>query len=322
MGGNLFKGKSRRYQKDEYEALVAELNPAFEKLFTKYNVCPAFKDKDSFGDMDVVGVVSPCVNFPTRVIEVTNCDEVSKNGNQVSFLYKEFQVDLVCHSETDYPMAKYYYGNGDRGNFVGKLAHTLGLKYGHDGLWLKVRENESHLLREVLLTNDPKVADAFLDVEYREEFDSFDDMFENVVASKYFNVETYDDENNNHVSRVRDAKRPNYTKFREYAAKMTDRKFFPYAKDKSVHLPLVFAAFPHAEKEYHEAKEEFRKLTLFRTKLNGEMVAELTGLKDKELGMMMKRLREVMNPDNTEHMTAEEVRNWAEKLVKVNFYDF
>lgn len=315
MGGNLFKDRSRRYQKAEYDALVVELSPAFSKLFTKFNVCPAFKDKDSFGDMDVVGVVAPCANFPERVKEVTGCDDLSKNGNQVSFLYKEFQVDLVCHPEEEYAMAKHYYGNGDRGNFVGKLAHTLGLKYGHDGLWLKVRERESHLLREVLLTNDPQTADTFLNVEYRTEFQSFDDMFNNVVASKYFNVETYDDENNNAVARVRDAKRPNYRKFLEYAAQMTDRTFFPYHKDKSVHLPLVFAAFPHAEKEYHEAKEEFRKLVLFRTKLNGEVVAELTGLKDKELGMTMKRLREVMNPDNTEHMTADEVRTWVWRVL-------
>ena len=310
MGGNLFKGKTRRYERAEYEALVGELTPVFQKLFTKFNVCPAFKDKPSFGDMDVVGVAAHCTNFPAVVKELTGAKEVSKNGHQVSFLYKEFQVDLVLHNDEDYPMACHYYGNGDRGNFLGKLAHTLGLKYGHDGLWLKVFErNDSHLLREILLTNDPKTADEFLGVTYRTEFDSFDDMFNNVLESPYFSPDAYADENNNNVSRVRDAKRPNYTKFKEYASKLENRVFFPYVKDKSVHLPLVFEAFPHAKKEYLEAKEEFRKLLLFKTKFNGEMVSLLSGLKDRELGEAMKKLRVHLTPDSTESMSAEMVQD-------------
>lgn len=325
MGGNVFPGMNRRYTKAEYLALEVELKPIFDTIFKVCNVAPTFSDKADFGDMDVVGV--PKFTFNTEVLAaVFNINAVpygnnlrgmfipvKNNGGTWSLIYKEFQIDLITCPEFEYEFTKNYIGVGDRGNFVGKIAHMLGLKFGHDGMWLVVRTEDNHQLGEVCLTRDPKVAEAFLDVKPLDNPQSLEDIFDNVAASKYFNPEVFKLENNNSVARIRDRKRPSYNKFLEYCDKLPEKQWFPRVKDKSVFLPAIFMVFPHALAEYDTLWKQKELNDKFKQLLNGDLVQEWLGLTGPELGEMMVILKQHLRPDYVVNKmkTKEAVREWV-----------
>lgn len=310
MGGNVFKGQTRRYSKEEYFELVDDLEPLFRLIFTKYKVCPAMKDKESFGDMDVVCV--PRTPLDSNKLKfIFDTDFVSKNGSTWSLAYKEFQLDLITSPESEYEFCKFYTGEGDRGNFIGKVAHQLGLKFGHDGLWMPVRLSSDHVLGSVLLTDNPLVACKFLDVEVLSGFDTITDMFESVAKSKYFNPESFRLENNNNIARVRDRKRPNYHLFLEWMDTLPKKDWFPRSKDRSVYFDLVFETFPHAKKEFEALLERKKMLDLAATKFNGNLVSEWTGLTGIDLGMLMRKLKETLVPSVVVTMSDEELKQFT-----------
>jgi hypothetical protein len=328
MGGNVFPGLNRRYAKDEYLALIEELKPKFDILFRVWNVTPTFASKDSFGDMDVVGV--PRFPFSTEVLAsvfslhysppvklskyfAESSTPIKNNGGTWSLIYKDFQLDLVTCPDHEYEFTKNYMGVGDRGNFVGKLAHMLGLKFGHDGMWLVVRTDDNHQLGEILMTLDPLEAEAFLDVKpLMDDPQTLEDIFENIAASKYFNPEVFLLENNNNVARVRDRKRPSYNALLEWCKKLPPKEYFPRAKDKSVYLDRIFLAFPESRKEWEALWKKKELLDKFRTLFNGNLVSEWTGLTGKELGEFMVILKQHLRPEHVvNNMTAEDVKKFV-----------
>lgn len=319
MGGNVFPGMNRRYNKDEYLALVDEMTPMFNMIFKVWNVTPTFSDKADFGDMDVVGVTKFTFNvdllkavfnlqpFKTHYL-------IKNNGGVWSLIYKDFQIDLVTCPEHEYEFTKNYMGVGDRGNFVGKIAHMLGLKFGHDGMWLVVRTDDNHQLGEVCLTLNPKEAEAFLDVKpLMDNPKSLEDIFDNVAASKYFNPEVFKLENNNAVARIRDRKRPSYNLFLEYCDNLPEKQWFPRTKDRSIYLPMIFEAFPDAESKYNELWKQKELNDKFKQLLNGNLVQEWLGLTGKELGEMMVILKQHLRPDYVVNQmkTKEAVKEWV-----------
>jgi hypothetical protein len=326
MGGNVFPGMNRRYSKAEYLTLVEEMKPMFNIIFKVWNVTPTFSDKTDFGDMDVVGVPKFMFNvdvlaavFNIHAVPYGNnlrgmFVPVKNNSGVWSLIYKDFQIDLVTCPEHEYQFTKNYMGVGDRGNFVGKIAHMLGLKFGHDGMWLVVRTDDNHQLGEICLTLYPKEAEAFLDVKpLMDNTKSLEDIFDNVAASKYFNPEVFKLENNNAVARIRDRKRPSYNKFLEYCDKLPEKQWFPRTKDKSIYLPMIFRAFPHAIEKYNDLWKQKELNDKFKQLLNGDLVSEWLGLTGVELGKMMVILKQHLRPAYVVNQmkTKEAVKEWV-----------
>jgi hypothetical protein len=312
MGGNVFPGVTSRYSKTEYEYLVEQLNDTkFPALFEKYHVPPALSTKESYGDLDVLCIpVSPLDE--RRLKDWFNTNYAKKNGDCWSVAFeglpgKYFQLDIIVTNHEEFNFYANYLGKSDRGNFVGKLAHSLGCKFGHDGLWLPVRLSDDHVLGSICLTRNVREAEDFLDVKPLEKVEVFEDVFENVAASKYFNPESYKLENNNAVARVRDKKRPSYHLFLAlcdlYKQENPNRVYFTRVKDKSEHLPTVFAAFPHAKVQYDELMVKKAKLEEYRSKFNGDLVKEYTGLENKELGEFMRKFKEEYSQDDILEMS-------------------
>jgi len=54
MGGKAFAGKTRRFERDEYFDLTGEVGKLVRPLSTAFVVIPAYNEKPSFGDMDVL----------------------------------------------------------------------------------------------------------------------------------------------------------------------------------------------------------------------------------------------------------------------------
>lgn len=308
MGGNVFPDKSRRYERNEYLKIETKLiKDIFPRLFSRFNVCPYLQDKSTFGDMDVLCIGSDEMS-KDLLKTVFNTECVSHNGNCWSVLFEELQIDLIMTNEEEWDFHKNYLGVYDRGNFVGKVAHMLGLKFGHDGLWLPVRASNDHKLGDILLTLDPRVAEDFLDIKPLVNAQSFQDVFDNIVASKYFNPEVFLLENNNSIARIRDRKRPSYHQFLDLCSQLPQREWFPRSEDKTQYLQMIFAAFPYAFKEYKilwarkELADEVRK------KFNGDLVSKWTNLQGKELGLLISEFKKYYRDSDLINMDNDTIR--------------
>lgn len=309
IGGNVFPGKTRRYNADEYHALVPTVLSIVNTFATKAEAIKAFSTKPSFGDMDVLFI--PARELSTKLLqEAFGCgfDEVSHNGGVWSLVFRELQIDLITTTTTEFAVSSNYFQYNDFGNFRGRIHHKLGLKFGHDGLWFPVRSKD-HTLGEILLSTDPVEIDKFGDFTYGE-LNTLEEIFEAVAASKYFNPDIFLLENRNHTARVRDRKRATYTALLEWCKTQTVKtEFYQFDPDKTVYHRKIFKAFPHAKAEFDELWRRKFEIEEAAKKFNGVLVRELTGREDTRLGQLMKLLKVELTPTVVNAMTEDDIHS-------------
>ena len=316
MGGNVFTGKTRRYDKDEYFAIEAEVLSILSGAFTEEALeapradwiqpLKAYRSKESFGDMDIVvnsAYIGP--DYVRDVIQVFNLkdDEYNKNGNVFSFVYKEFQIDLIVTKPSEFKTSLDYGHWNDCGNLVGRISHKLGLKFGHDGTTLIIKENDQVMGEIVVTRNTCDLFDLLgLDYEqWKNGFDTLEDMFEWVSSSTYFNPDIYLLDNRNNHSRARDAKRKTYHAFLEWCASRAFDDAYKYDSTVAkggynIREPffseLIVPAFPHVLIEYNEIVAKHVEHAKFKRYFNGDSFSKVTGLTGKELGAFMSWAKE------------------------------
>jgi hypothetical protein len=231
LGGNVkFTSQTRRYDRQEYLQLerevIAKLWVSF--IFTNYTIdgnikqflqpIAAYHTKESFGDMDII-INSDKLSsewIPQLVLEFGLAHgDWSKNGNVLSFAYKNLQIDLIVTPPEDFQTSLDYFAWNDCGNLQGRLAHKLGFKLGHRGAELIVKDGDQQIAI-IELTKDTSKIHELLDLnhqQWRDGFNTLEDMYQWIANSKYFNKDIYLLENRNHYSRTRDAKRKTYSDF-------------------------------------------------------------------------------------------------------------
>lgn len=314
MGGNALKQYGTvRLPADRAMHIGGSISEALQTVLRgaalagKCRMIPAYRSKADFGDMDILvpsalfssvsrqgvaGLLTDLFGGPTPFShngDVTSYG-VALNGGGV------FQVDLIVAPEQHFDFSLSYFSYNDLGNLIGRVAHKMGLKFGHDGLWLPARQG-NYLCGEVSLTCDFREALGFLGFDYGRwslGFDGLEDIFRYVASGKRFARTLYPLEHANHKQRIRDRKRPTYTKFLHWLDERPELpdSGFVFAADKSQHLQEVFAAFPHAEVEYKKVLDAVERSRAVSEKLNGDRVREMTGLEGKALGALMKAIRE------------------------------
>jgi hypothetical protein len=299
MGGNALKNTTtRRMSKDDYLERVSEVSKLLDSYISKfhpsfnlrYHVLENVGEKESFGDMDVL------VSFPINENVLNGIGFAPKdifiNGSVASFDYRELQIDFITVPSSSFDYAKAYFNNGDLGNLLGNLAKHYGLKHGHTGLLLPVRDKD-HLYTELLVTLDH---DEFLELvgldtdTFNKGFDTLEDMYHYVTTSPVFRRESYSFENLNAVARTRDKKRPQYIAFLKYLDDHPEAIGVPKKKDMT-RLNAVFDKFPGLKDRYETVIKEMLFKQEYRIKLNGELVRIITGLDGKELGIFMSMIK-------------------------------
>lgn len=300
MGGRALKQagiETRRVDADEYfQVLCPEVLALLDKACPGVcaEVVPAYRDKTTFGDMDVVVDTETLVNdWREQIQSVFRPRAVVSNGNVLSFDYKQFQIDLIRHVSEVYEFARHYYAWNDLGNLIGRIARRAGFKFGHDGLWYVLRApgNESRVIRKVLVSRNFNQAIQFLGFSaerYHEGFDFLDDIFRYVADSEFFDSSAFPLEHRSHNARIRDRKRPTYMAFLRWVDDINpaDGAHLSTAE----HLDRAFDWFPAFKDAYEEDIEEFEREQRFRSLFSGDRVRELTGLEGKELGEAMARI--------------------------------
>ena len=298
MGGNCLKKTfTRRYQRDEYFELCDKVTARLWKFGYFYNthIVDAYHSKDSFGDMDII-----YTTFNDRPLYVEDVQlmfpeskEIVRNTHVISFEMCEFQIDMIHCPHNEYWYSKGYFSYNDvAGNLVGKIAHRFGLKHGHDGLSLEVRD-DNHVYGRVYLTQDFDTALEFLGLDvdrYQQGFDTLEEAFEWVSASKFFSPDDYELENLSHAGRIRDKKRTTYQKFLAWTK---TRQFDVINVEKGWinNQDFIYSNFPSIRDEVERLAANVAVDRYVKNKFNGKIVSELTGLTGKELGLFMKHLR-------------------------------
>ena len=184
---------------------------------------------------------------------------------------------------------------------MGRIAHKMGVRYGHDGLSVVFRDG-NHQFAERILSKDTDRILTFLDYDaarWRQGFDTLEEIFEFAASTPYFNSAIFAYENRNHTSRVRDRKRAVYRGFLEWQESRSDLPAYPWADTSEIGgrrldedaLLRIFAAFPEFEPEYASVMAEHELHCQAKQIFNGEIVSELTGLTGHELGHFMRELK-------------------------------
>lgn len=252
----------------------------------------AYRNKDSFGDADILCLSDGSVNTDIKkwIYDTFDSKEVVQNTTVYSFEYRELQVDFILTPPKNWESAKTYFSYNDIHNLIGKLFHTIGLKWGQDGLRYVYRV-DGKILGEISLTTS--YAEAFplvgLDPSvYAAGFDDMVDMFKYVLTSKFFHPSKYDLENLNKINRDRDKKRKTYQAFMQYIDPLRGNEYMYFYPDKRVYLGLIDSHFPGFLRNYRELEILEERRRLIGTFFNGDIVMSRTGLSGKDLGVALK----------------------------------
>lgn len=317
MGGNVFKDKydTVRLTKEQYENVslrfyieISEfLENDYDGNWYKCEEIPSYKNKDSFGDMDVLYCnLFARENLISFLNEQGIPDEfISVNSNVVSFLYDplgygNFQVDLIYVDKSIFLSSLGYYSYNDLGNLRGRIAHALGFKLGHEGLSYIHRDGD-RVCFEIPLSRDTKEIDKFLKFKDVEKFwadgpkDLFD-IFEYVSSSEYFNPEIYLLHNRNHQARVRDKKRKTYMEFLKWCETLPEADYFPRLENKGFYRLYGISYFKREPQLIKNLKEDAENQR-FKERFNGDVAMKATGLQGKILGEFMQEVKSKIPKD-------------------------
>lgn len=289
MGGNAFENLRRLPAKD-YRQLEAELVQKLGTIYPTLMPLPYYRDKSDFGDLDLI-VQKPKLerrDFEAFLASIGS-QQVAYNSDIISFVYQDFQVDLIFVAPEHVETALFYFAYNDLNNLVGRIAHKLGLKFGWDGLSYQIRTESGHRAEEILLSRNPAEIYAFLGYDYarwQQGFDSLAQIFEFVSSSPYFNPTIYDEGQLNHINRTRNRKRKTYMLFLDWLKQQAELPAYAFDKDKSIYLIRIHNAFPEVNffGQLADYANRQRQYELRNAKFNGHLVQAWTGLSGKQLG--------------------------------------
>lgn len=294
MGGNIFKDEHKvvRLSSKEYFEMVEEILPLLAKTETgvEYHPVQAVYEKSDYGDMDII------VNTDDPDIKQKHVDAltalnlpVSRNGEVISFLYKQFQIDLIFVSPISHEYSKNYFSWNDLGNLIGRLSKKLGFKHGHQGLMYVQRDGDVVLKNHMLSYDYLTIVKILeLDVEkFKQGFNNTLEMFEWLSKSPYFDPEVFKFENLNHINRVRDRKRKVYNDFLNWCLSF-ERPADVVVKEpplKHLREKFVLELFPEFKSEVYTLYLDVAIKRAVAQKFNGKVVMKLVPeLSGKELG--------------------------------------
>lgn len=307
MGGKLFNAE--RMPQSKYDELVQIFTDTFTNIGRRVLVPESFHDKKDHGDLDLIieGDV-----IPVSVLSALFDHEphlFSQNSSVISVHWNSaYQVDMAFHPTENFVAAYHYNRGGDAGNIIGRIVHAMGMKYGHVGLLYPVKLGDYISLGEVVISKDTKAIMEFLDLDYQEWFDGFQNpeaMFLWVTKSKYFNPKSFQFENLNHVNRIRNRKRAVYSEFVEW---LNVREFPGSAiregGNKAEHLwraLIHFRCMDEVSGNISAMLTSAMRQSDAAAIFNGADVMRLTQLQGMELGRVIKKFQLDCTLGNTHH---------------------
>jgi len=333
MGGSALKNTfTERKSAADYFEIVEEVEIAIKPLSVECIEIPAYTNKESFGDADIL-IIPRDPNtlredlLSGKYLPVPN--ELVHNGGVYSFDYKNFQIDLIVRNQSNFSTSYHYYSYNDLGNLIGRIAHKVGLKYGHEGPIYPIKLSDSEELGEVVVSTNMWTILEFLGYdwfEYRKGFNTLEDIFKFVVSSPFFNKSIYDYDALNHTNRTRNRKRQTYGDFLEWLQVQEGLPEYQF-QDKLSYLPTIQAFF-HVDiyGKWRKLWGEHLVKRAANSKLTGLEISEMTGKIGKELGETIVGFRKSFNSNisyedymlvTPKSKVVENFKNWFDNQNKI-----
>lgn len=344
MGGNALNGvrATRRYAAHEYHALVPDVLARMRSIVGdnhRVAVIPAYRAKESYGDMDVLVEMTEGTAYDFRQavakafgidylvtdgtdvnqleaeadaeVAVRTLAQLAASGKTYSFAYHELQVDILpCAPEAFEPSLNYFSWN-DCGNLLGRVAHAFGFKFGHLGLLYPFKSGDYEFTELVVERDWRRILPAFgwRYEDWAQGFETLEDMFSFIVSTPFFNRDIYLLHNRNAKSRVRDRKRTSYSGFLEWLEQQPEGALpaFDYSGAKEARLAMMFERLADSgfQEKYDQTAAAFNDWNTARARFNGEFVRELTGQTGKALAGLMTDVRAAMGT------SPQEIQAWV-----------
>lgn len=295
MGGKLWN--LPRMPRDAYLEIEASVRRALDaKLPGQYRVPRYYGDKPDFGDMDVLVIARPdWDDVRAEIVRELGITRTKAVGHVFSTVYRELQTDFFTVPEEHLESAYSFMCFNDLGNFIGKICRRFDLKFGEQGLLYVYRRAGGNYQKDLPVSRDFARTCAFLGLDHAawvNGFGSLPEMFEWVIASPWFSVAPYlDDEDS--LLRKRAPERTTVTRFIAHLRERGVDKRFAF-EERSAYLPRVAAAFPEADlpgQIERERAAEARHAAI-AARFNGKRVMALVpGLDGKALGELMVRFK-------------------------------
>lgn len=304
MGGTALLAKtgieSQRLSLNEFERVHTEVTNILDSLGIKWLSIPFVREKTDFGDIDIIVIderseiekkynnVSPLKKIHDNIWKFGISDHFYLNNNPVaSILYEEkYQIDFIMSDKEYADYNQKYLSWNDLGNLVGRIVKRFNLTNGHDGLYYDhYNDSKSHKIK-LLLSRDYNTILNILELDTKKfefGFDTYNEMFDFVMSSPYFDPSIFIFENLNNRNRVRDAKRKIYNKFLEYID-------FDQSPSKT-YDPLI--DYPWIELAIKDHQQIYEKNQAIRNVIPGKLVMEITGLQGRQLGFLISKIKEV-----------------------------
>ena len=245
------------------------------------------KEKKDFGDIDFLFSEDiPRHIVLNRITSIMKDDGFTYNGqvpndNVYSLAFTNYQVDIIFINSIYKDTSYYYFADNDRGNLVGSIYHKLNFNYGHQGLFIKLENTK------ILLSLDTEKILQFLNCDQlfinkvlRYGFDTFQDMYEEITKIPYFSSDYFKFENLNNQNRSRNSKRNTFINFIKFLEGKTFNDPISYPE----YMKFKALSFFNKEKEYIELLKSIEKNKVIRKNIDGNLISQITGLKEKSLG--------------------------------------
>ena len=234
MGGKALKSVStRRYTTEELNKVILAIVPVLRKLLgCRVDAVVPYFSKPDHGDLDILIEIDSDVENDQnqkfeKITQQISYDEVHYNNSVVSINLSDLQVDFMFIPKQNYDLCFHFFAYNDLGGFMGKIACSMGLRFGQDGLFCDLYTfNREVKLGSVTISRDPKEIIEFLGFDYYTFVRGFcfkEDIFEYITSSRYFRKATFDGSELNCSQRSRDMGRPMYQDLLKYLVDKPDK---------------------------------------------------------------------------------------------------
>jgi len=281
-----------------------------------------YGNKADFGDMDIVvnakaASGSTWESLRAQIVGDLGIEQTQSAGPLYSTVYRGLQVDFFLREDSEFLSTASYLSFNDAGNLIGKICRRMGLKYGEDGLsWVYRRANDGHYRRDLLVSKDFEKIYGYLDLDYQrwqQGFDSLEDIFEWVMASRYFSVEPYLEPGKR--IRERTKVRPTIKRFLEYLEEHSIAKRYVY-EEHSTYLVQVDQFFPEAQLLAQVQAEDDKAVRdqQLKERFSGKRVMNLLPLRGQALGAFIREFHKHYSDDEILAMDASKIDDTIRQL--------
>jgi hypothetical protein len=307
MGGRAIAKLINREEAERID--LTQKNKYIEYFSQVGNIMPIreIKSKTDFGDIDFIYTSNKDDNFFADLIKKEyQYNGHVKNSNITSFAVGYHQIDIIRISESHRESAFNYYNDNDKGNLIGVIFNRLGFIFGHTGLDLRLNFDRLFLSSDFGKTLSFLKYPNYAIKKMENGFETYEEMFDTVMQSPYFDSSYFQFENLNNENRTRNKKRKTYQKFVDYLQNH-NKKTLAFSKEKMMYDALIYFS---KEKEYIEVMRKQEANRLHRERFNGDLISEMTGLKRENLGKFIQFLKskELFLVEHSYYFSDEEIK--------------